>query len=370
MTPRQRLLTALGGGTPDRIPVTLYEFSHFDDRRPADDANYTALRDMQRQLGECIVHVGVDIGTSMQDQNVVTQGSERFDESQTSTATIATPEGPLTTVLRRDAGNITWWRVKPWLESPEDCRKWLSLQSQQVDPDPTPILQMQEKVGEQGLVWYGPGDALGLICGMFHFDAFAMTLMEDEGLILEMLGVMSERINRGLKKLCAKVRNVGIRFWGPEYAGAPLLNPRKYFEKLVTRFDAEPIRIIKESGNFAIIHCHGNMAELLDYLLDLAPTALEPLEVLPASTANVTMRQVKEKLGSKMCLMGGIQASELELLQPDALARRMREILNVATPGGGFVMLPTSAPFEYPLRPEVVENYRVYFQAVHEASKA
>ena len=44
MTPRERLLTVLRGGAADRVPVTAYEFSRFDERRPlSDPGNFSVL---------------------------------------------------------------------------------------------------------------------------------------------------------------------------------------------------------------------------------------------------------------------------------------------------------------------------------------
>jgi uroporphyrinogen decarboxylase len=242
----------------------------------------------------------------------------------------------------------------------------MSLRPTPVAPDVRPVLDLQRRLGEDGLVILGPGDALGLVCGMFHFDDFVAALLEDEGLILEMLRAVSERLNEGLRKVCSQVTGVCVRFWGPEYAGAPLLNPHRYFGKLVVEFDREAVRIVNESGNFSVVHCHGRLADILDGIAELRATALEPLEVLPAATADVTIEQVKRRLGDRMCLMGGIQAAELELLSPEGVAARVREILEAAAPGGGFILLPTSAPIEYPLSPRLVENYRAYFQAAHD----
>lgn len=365
MTPRERLLAHLTGGKPDRAGVTLYEFSHLDNNRPRDETGYAALIQMQREMGETFVHCHVDFGTGVGDPNVALEGRTDPGGSQQRTVTIPTPKGELTGVSRREAGNITWWQVKPLIETAGDCRKWLSLPHRPAEPNLQHVRDAQDQLGQEGLVILGPGDALGLVCGMFRFEGFVTLLLEDEGLILAMLAAMAERLNQGLRRICSHVKGVCVRFWGPEYAGAPLLNPHKYFEKLVVNFDREAVRIVNESGNFSVVHCHGRLGDILDHIADLSPTALEPLEVLPAVTADVTMQQVKRRLGEEMCLMGGIQARELELTSPKQIDARVREILEVAAPGGGFVLLPTSAPIEYPLAPRLIENYRAYFQAAH-----
>ena len=224
MTPRQRLLTALRGGVGDRVPVTAYEFSHLDDNRPRGEAGYAALIALQRRLGETFAHARLDLGTVVGDPNVVTEGDADLGRAQQRTVTISTPRGELTGVSRREPGNITWWQIKPLIETPEDCRRWLSLPPRPAEPDVRRVIDLQSRLGEEGLVLTSGGDALGIVCGMFHFDNFVMTLHDDEGLILAMLESMAERLNDGLRKACSAVKEVCFRICGPEYAGAPLLN--------------------------------------------------------------------------------------------------------------------------------------------------
>ncbi len=365
MTPKQRLLAHLTGASADRAGVTAYEFSHLDDNRPREEPGYEALIRMQRELGETFAHARVDFGTGAGDLNVFVEGSAELSCPQQRTVTIETPKGRLTGISRREPGSLTWWQAKPLLEGPQDCRRWLSLPPRPAEPDVQAVCRMQRQLGQEGLVLLGPGDALGLVCGMFHFEGFVTVLLEDEGLVLAMLTAMAERLNAGLRKVCSQLKHCCVRFWGPEYASAPLLDPERYFGKLVADFDREAIRIVNESGNFSVLHCHGRLGQILDAIAELAPSALEPLEVLPASTADVTIEQLRRRLGGSICLMGGIQAAELELTGPERIDARVREILQAAAPGGRFVLLPTSAPIEYPLSPRLIENYRAYFQAAH-----
>ena len=127
VTPKQRLTHAMQRRTGDRVGVSLYEFSHLDDNRPRGDAGYAELIRMQRRLGESFAHCGVDFGTGAGDPNSVTEAVEVDAGSQIRTVTVSTPKGPLRSVSRRDPGTLTWWQIKPLLESSEDCRRWLSL---------------------------------------------------------------------------------------------------------------------------------------------------------------------------------------------------------------------------------------------------
>jgi hypothetical protein len=114
-----------------------------------------------------------------------------------------------------------------------------------------------------------------------------------------------------------------------------------------------------------VLHCHGRLKDLLDFFGELGADVLEPVEVLPAKTADVTMTEVKEKLGDKMCLAGGLHAVDLDLGTPEVIRRRVQE---VAFSGGpwGLIILPTSTPIETPLPAHILRNYEAMFQSVHE----
>jgi len=292
VTSRDRLLTVLSGGVPDRVPVTAYEFSHLDTRRPREEPGYAAIAEMQREMGECFVPCGVDLGMGLGDPNVVTEGTDDPSSPQQQTRVLPTPKGDLVSVSRREPGTITWWKVKALLASPADCRKWLSIQAEPSEPDAGPVLEAQRKIGDEGMVIVGPGDALGIVCGLFDFTDFVTTLLSDESLILEMLHRVAAGLERGLRAVCSQVEGVAFRFWGPEYSGAPLLNPHVHFPKLVVDVDRDVFRIVNESGNFSVLHAHGRLADILDGIAQLSPSMLEPLELLPAATADVTLAEL------------------------------------------------------------------------------
>ena len=95
----------------------------------------------------------------------------------------------------------------------------------------------------------------------------------------------------------------------------------------------------------------------------LHPHALEPLEVLPAATADVSMEELKERLGGKVALWGGIQCNELDNETPEYIDVRVKEIMAAGKAGGGYLMLPTGEPIEIPISPQIAINYRAYFEA-------
>jgi uroporphyrinogen-III decarboxylase len=80
----------------------------------------------------------------------------------------------------------------------------------------------------------------------------------------------------------------------------------------------------------------------------------------------VTLAEVKQRLGGRMCIMGAVQSLYLETATPDEMRRHIREAVEVGAPGGGFVLLPTAAPFMIPLDSHCLANIRIMYEAAHE----
>ena len=67
-----------------------------------------------------------------------------------------------------------------------------------------------------------------------------------------------------------------------------------------------------------------------------------------------------------MCLMGAVQARTLENGTPEEVQVEVRQAIDAGATGGGFVVLPTSAPFMIPLEPRSLANVEAMYRTVHE----
>jgi hypothetical protein len=211
------------------------------------------------------------------------------------------------------------------------------------------------------------GDPLGVISGLCDFTFFVTRIAPDAGLAGELLDRGSRFLEDTIRWIGERFRDVCVRFWGPEYCGAPLMDPRRFFRPLVLQRLTPLVSLTHATGNVAVVHCHGRLDALLEMILECGADMLEPLEVLPVSTADVSAGNVKRRIGHRMCLAGGMQASELDMGTPRVIRDRVREVLAAAGPRG-LILLPTSAPLQVPLPDRVLENYRVLFETAAEGA--
>ena len=216
-------------------------------------------------------------------------------------------------------------------------------------------------MGERGVLVFSVGDPLGNVVGLFDFTFFVQTVLDDPGIVGEMLDRASRYLADLVDVLGAGFRDACFRFWGPEYCGAPLMNPRTHFRDLVVERVTPLVEKVHATGNLAVLHCHGRLDALLEPIAETGCDALEPLEVLPVSTADVTLADVRRRVGGRMCLAGGMQAVDLDTGTPELVRSRLRRIAEEAGTTG-VIVLPTSTPLQVPLPPAIAANYEAMFE--------
>jgi hypothetical protein len=367
MTSKERLLTVLRRGRPDRVPVTIYGYSRHDDAWYNREPSYAPLIELETRYGDSFVSAPVDCPVFIGDPNVV-RGEEEVhpDGSVVMRTEIDTPKGKLKAVSRRDPGLMTNWQIEPLVKSDEDIERLLSMPDPPAEVKVKRLGDLERRIGEDGILCFSVGDALGHVVGLFDFEDFVMRCYADDGPILALLDKAQEQVLRAIRAIGPQVKNAAFRLWGPEYAGAPLMDPLTYFARYVVDRDRQATDAIHSTGNFSVIHCHGRLHDLLDMIVDIGADALEPLETLPMSTADVTLAELKQRVGSRICLMGAVQAHTLETGTAEAVRQQVREAIEVAAGDGGFVLLPTSPPFMVPLEARSLDNFRAMYLSAHE----
>ena len=366
MTSRERLLTALRGRQPDRVPVTMYECSPLNDDWFCREPSYAPLVELERAQGDIFVWPPYDVP-------LLLGGAERHhaerrtepDGTIFTTTTIDTPKGPLRAVSKREPSLMTHWSIEPFIKDDADVARVLSIPLAPISEQGPALRARAARLGDAGVFLFGIGDAIGHVVGLFDYEAFARRCVKDDGPIRALLEKAQELVLRGIRVLGGTMRDAVFRLWGPEYCGAPLLNPRIYFKRYVVEQDRAATELIHATGNLSIIHCHGRLRALLEMIAATGADGLEPIEMLPLQTADVTLADVKERIGDRLCLLGGMPALTLERGTPDDVRAQVRQSIAEGAAGGGFIFLPTSTPFMVPLTPQCLENARAYYDAVH-----
>ncbi len=200
--------------------------------------------------------------------------------------------------------------------------------------------QWQEKLGECVYLWGAGGVGLH---GAFHaagLERFCYLLADQPELVSRWLDAIFKANCRMLAAYDR--RRIAHRFvmLGEDIASktATIFSPdflrREFFPRLRTM-----VGMYHELGCKVIYHSDGNLNAVMDDLVAAEIDAINPLE----TQAGMDLRDIKERYGKRLVLVGGIDASELlPLGSVDEVRAGTRQALRIAAPGSGYVLGSTT----------------------------
>ncbi len=301
MTSRERLLCAMRGGEPDRIPVAPFGMGAI----PPDT-------ELGRELIER-TDILIDVwggGDPFLGGGVPVQVE---NNGNTTTVTLKTPRGNL--IRRSRTTDVTSATVEYPLKSAEDVERFLSIPYRPPEIDLSHYHIWRERVGEQGFVMIGLGDAVCLPASWFSPEGFCLAWADDPVLVKRLTAVAAERVNSYVERLCQEGVD-GFRIVGGEYVSVQL--GQRAFQELILPFDGELVKIIHSYGGIAYYHNHGCVMNYLPALASLGIDALDPLEAPP--WGDVDLHEARKRAGERLCFVGNLDdMEELNTLSTDAV---------------------------------------------------
>jgi hypothetical protein len=366
MTSRDRLLRTLRREPVDRVPISTYELNgynpaSFENRAPS----YARLMDKVRADTDCIYMWGWNawMESPRWDRNAETD----FSGAVTTYSRLRTPRGDLTMTEKQAPDVHTVWKTEHLLKSPEDVQAYLRVIPDLLAFDDTKeararedYARVEDRLADAGIIMNSDGDASLYACELFEFGAFTLMCLEHRDLVLELIDALTPPITEKFRRDAANGFGPLYRMVGPEYYTPPYLPP-EFFREMVVPGASLCARILDDSGIVPRLHCHGNIRGALPMFLDIGAKALDPIE--PPPDGDITLREVKEQYGDKLVLFGNTELKLLEHGTAEEVREAVREQMDSAKAGGGYVLMPTAAPINEPLAPQTERNYFSWIDA-------
>lgn len=357
MTSRGRLLAALRGGTPDRVPVWAWGIHPWlgevhPSIQPVVDA-YLDRADLMHWWSP-----GAGTFLSASDQVSVTSEirPSRHSGYQEHLTVFATPRGNLVQASHVSADGKPGYRSKYLLETEQDVGKLLSIPYVPPRPDCSGFRGLRDDMGDRGLVMVAvPSDPMYSINNLMGSATFAIWSVEKRRLIEELVAEFLRRLRDWVTWVVSQGVGPLFGYVGPELCIPPLQSPAD-FEEWVVGPDREINDIIRASGGIVLVHCHGRMGPVLEGFVRMHADALHPIE--PPPMGDVTLAEAKQRVGSDLCIVGNVQEHDIETMPTPEFREMVRETVRTGMPGGGFVLSPTATPFGWPtMEPLARENW-------------
>jgi len=337
---KQRFLTVLEGGIPDRVP----NFEVLIEARVASDllgreVPHTLSNQMSAQDYVELAHrVGQDLiglnGFGLPFHRIGPQGDVLSSETLTSGGAttreqIAKMMGP-DEVFERDIAPLA-----PMLES----------YSRAVEGTDVGLFVLT------GTLF------TGIYQHVVGFEDFMVMIYTDRAFIEELLDASAEFHRRIVEFLCQYPLDVLYIGDDVAYRSGLFIRPEDFLDLWVERM-SYAIQPARDKGIPLIFHSDGTVYDILDTVIDMGFRALNPIEPY-----GMDIYEVKRRWGDRIALMGNLDiAGSLAFGTPDDVVADTKEHLERLMPGGGYIAASSHSVMDH----IPTENYLAMVNTVHE----
>lgn len=349
MTPRERLLTALKGGMPDRVPLVLpgFEFTS----REAIAAHPDPLRREIAQRVHDYVAYRLEIPSYINRYLVTPPQRIRsevrplpngFEETR---GVIDTPKGELTFTTQYDPVSGTTWTLEYPVKTMDDIERIASVPwelPENLKP-PTAMLAKSEQpvdFAARGICDTRISSPFVCVGGMMRFEHFLELTATEPTLVDELTEICQQRTMDILQVLFSEPGIEYVWIGGSEWVTPPMASPRTY-DRLVQAQERALIDYVHAQGDVVVhVHCHGHVRHALQRTIERGADYTEPVE--PPPDGDITMAEAKALADGRITLGGNVECRSLCYGSPDEVAAAVR----AAFAGGKhrFVLRPTESP--------------------------
>ncbi|MBN2455303.1 MAG: hypothetical protein JXB29_02005 [Sedimentisphaerales bacterium] len=370
MSSKQRMLTAIEGKVPDRLPVTTHHImpyflkkymagitnDEFFDYFGLDPIHWMCPRIPDEKRNE---YCHPDLGCYVICSDNWQVKAEEISETQYKTVryTIVTPKGNLSLVLQ--SNEMTTWVSEYLVKNKSDIDIISEFMTMPVC-DISAVNKTAAEFGQKGLV-------RGHICGFTLFgqpgcwqdacclagtEKMIMATYDDPKWVHEFLHIMQRRKVPFVQSL--KGANFDILELGGGDASTTVISP-KIFNDFVAPYDSELVRLAHQAGQKIAYHTCGGMMPILE---DIAAMDVDAMETFtpPDMGGDTDLAQAKERIGQKVCMIGGFdQFHHFLNCSEEETRAAVRRCFEQAGENGGFIISPSDHFFD--AEPELIKAY-------------
>jgi uroporphyrinogen-III decarboxylase len=365
MTSKQRLLAALDGGVPDRLPVTTHHVmvyflkeymggitdQEFFDYFGLDPITWSVPYAPDVAHGQYLAPLagdtlaGAHIATDQWRIEVEEVPGERY---RTTRYRFVTPEGQLTMAMQ--SNEHTAWSIEPLVKRKADI-DLIAKYCPAPKCDVEAVNRTAEAFGQRGLVrghvccfdFHGqPGCWQDAAC-LVGTEALILATFDDPAWVHELLAILQARKWTFVESL--QGARYDVLELGGGAASSTVISP-SIFDQFVAPYDAELIALAHRVGQRIVYHTCGGMMPILEHVAAMEPDAMETFTP-PGMGGDVDLAAAKQRIGDRVCMIGGFdQFHYLTGCTPEQTRAEVRRCFAAAGVSGGYILSPSDHFFD------------------------
>jgi hypothetical protein len=365
MTSKERMMMALCGETPDRLPVTVHQWQGYHLKHylgGISDLEAFAMFGMDAAV-QYFAKMGqfwlpeVPEMPQTDEWRVDIDVIESTPHHRVLKFQVFTPKGDLT--YATEGNEQTTWFTEHMIKYPDDIEKLAYIPVPKLDR--VAVADAYDRVGDSGImrgfVW---GDQAGCwqhACCLAGTQEMIMFAMDDPEWTHRFMRILSDKKLQFIEESLAGAKFDVIETGGGA-ASSTVISP-KLFDEFCLPYDRAMHDALHRAGFLTSYHTCGGMMGILDSLAATGTDACETLSP-PGVGGNITDRRaVKEALGTRCALIGGMdQFNVLTCSTPSRISEEVTGLFETFGEGGGYILSTSDHFFDVP-----PANLRAYAEA-------
>jgi uroporphyrinogen decarboxylase len=367
MSSKQRMLTALNGGAPDRLPVTGHfvvpsyldkhmagiSVEEFYDVCGWDPIAYPTYHRPDLNKNEYYDPSQKEVGF-LESRRIFTDDwrieSEVLEGHKypAKSFRFVTPGGSLNMTLEFD-GYSAWVTEYPVKKKGdiELIGKYVTAPKCDVDK----VNEFSDSYGERGLVrsyiccfdiFRQPGTWQDACC-LYGVENMIMAAHDDPHWMHEFLTILFERKKTYIQSLAGA--HYDILELGGGSASSTVISPR-LFDDFVAPYDSTLIELAHQAGQKISYHTCGGMMPILERIVAMKPDAMETFTP-PGMGGDADLAEARRRIPQKICMIGGFdQYHYFTGCTPEQTRAEVRRCFDAAGRNGAYILCPSDQFFE------------------------
>ena len=343
MTPRERMLTAINNGKPDRLPGQVHCWMPYYLHHYLADADQ--FQAYERFGLDMAIYAGPNLYCDERDlanwQVEHTDLGTNEDGVRSWIDVIKTPDGELHTAGSADA--ITSWTTEPIIKTKQDFEIFDKYIPVPVRVDGSPVKACQDRLGDRGIVrggvWgYGQAGAWQSFCCMVGTQEAIMYAMDEPEWVHHVERAMIAKQLKVIELMAGEVPLDIIEIGGG--AGSNTVISPKLHEEFCLPYDKQQADALHAAGFKVVYHLCGGLMKQLDNVIANGSDGLETMTP-PSMGGDCDLAEAERLAGDKLFFVGGFDQNRgFEQGTPDVVRQMVHE-LHAACPNGGYICSPS-----------------------------
>ena len=178
---------------------------------------------------------------------------------------------------------------------------------------------------------------------LYGIERLILETYDDPGWVHELLGILFHRKKVYIESL--RGANYDLIEHGGGDASSTVISP-KIFDEFVAPYDAPLVGLAHTAGQRVVYHTCGGMMPFLERIAGMGPDAMETFTP-PAMGGDADLKEAKRRIGRSVCMIGGFDQGHYLNDRPEAEVRRaVRACFEAAGEGGRYILSPSDHFFD------------------------